>query len=202
MGLKAGLLRTAFALSLALTPAVSAYAGTDSSEKRSAAADSAISNIKIENFGRVSSTFFRGSQPMGRDYADLAALGIKVIIDLQSDDAESNEAELAKAAGLEYYNIKMNTHTAPTADQLATFFKLVTDPTKPVYLHCRGGRHRTGVMTAAYRMSFEGWTPAQAFAEMKKYNFGADFLHPEFKKYVMAYDIKTSPATVVAASQQ
>ena len=39
-------------------------------------------------------------------------------------------------------------------------------------------------MTAVYRMTPNGWTPAQAFNEMKQFKFGADFLHPEFKKFV------------------
>ena len=42
-------------------------------------------------------------------------------------------------------------------------------------------------MTAAYRMTGEGWTADQAFKEMKQYNFGADFLHPEFKAFVYGY---------------
>jgi protein tyrosine/serine phosphatase len=54
-------------------------------------------------------------------------------------------------------------------------------------VHCVGGRHRTGVMTAAYRMTHDGWTPDRAFAEMKQYKFGADFLHPELKAFVFSY---------------
>jgi len=57
----------------------------------------------------------------------------------------------------------------------------------PRFPCCVGGRHRTGVMTAAYRMTGEGWTADQAFKEMKQYNFGADFLHPEFKAFVYGY---------------
>src|SRR5437773_12530465 len=48
-----------------------------------------VSGIRIENFGRVASTYFRGAQPEGRDYADLAALGVKTIINLTSDDGEA-----------------------------------------------------------------------------------------------------------------
>jgi protein tyrosine/serine phosphatase len=141
--------------------------------------------IHIDNFGRVDSSLYRGAQPEGRDYADLKALGIKTIVNLTSDDAEPNERAMAESAGIAYVQIPMTTHTPPTAAQLAQFLSLVNDPaSQPVYVHCVGGRHRTGVMTASYRITHEGWTADQAFKEMKQYNFGADFLHPEFKSFV------------------
>jgi protein tyrosine/serine phosphatase len=49
----------------------------------------------------------------------------------------------------------------------------VDDPAnQPVYVHCVGGRHRTGVMTAIYRMIDDKWTPDRAFQEMKSYKYG------------------------------
>jgi tyrosine-protein phosphatase SIW14 len=142
----------------------------------------------IDNFGRVDSTYYRGAQPEGHDYADLKALGVKTVINLTSDDAEPNEKAMAENAGMKYVQIPMTTHTAPTPAQLSQFLSIVSDPAnKPVYVHCVGGSHRTGVMTAAYRMTLEGWTPARAFSEMKQYKFGADFLHSEFKNFVYSY---------------
>lgn len=147
-----------------------------------------LSRIRIDNFGRVDATYFRGAQPEGRDYADLAALGVKTIINLTSDDAEPNEQAMAGQAGLKYVHIAMTTHEPPTPAQLAEFMRIVSDPaSQPVYVHCVGGRHRTGVMTAAYRITQDGWTADQAFQEMKQYKFGADFLHTEFKKFVYGY---------------
>jgi tyrosine-protein phosphatase SIW14 len=144
--------------------------------------------VRIENFGRVDSTLYRGAQPEGRDYADLKALGVKTIINLTSDDAEPNEKAMTEGAGMTYIQIPMTTHTPPTQAQLAQFLRIVNDPaSQPVYVHCVGGRHRTGVMTATYRMTHEGWTADRAFQEMKQYNFGADFLHPEFKDFVYRY---------------
>ena len=79
----------------------------------------------------------------------------------------------------------------------------MNDPAnQPVYVHCVGGRHRTGVMTAAYRITRDAWTSEQAFKEMKQYKFGADFLHPEFKAFISGYH--TAPAatpSVVAATK-
>src|SRR5262249_50935941 len=90
---------------------------------------------------------------------------------------------------MKFFRIPMTTHETPSAEQVAEFLKLVDDPAnQPVYVHCQGGRHRTGVMTAVYRMSNGQWTADQAFAEMKRYRYGADFLHPEFKQFVYGYE--------------
>jgi protein tyrosine/serine phosphatase len=177
---------TAVAVALCLT--FTAVAGADQNGK--------FSNVKIENFGRISDNYYRGAQPKDSDYQDLAAFGIKTVINLTSDDADSAEQSMVEKAGMNYLQIPMNTHIPPTPEQIAQFFKVATDPaSQPIYLHCVGGRHRTGVMTAAYRMLFDGWTANQAYKEMKNYKFGASFLHPEFKKFVYDY------YTQVVASQ-
>jgi protein-tyrosine phosphatase len=95
---------------------------------------------------------------------------------------------MTEGAGMTYFQIPMTTRVPPTVAQLTQFLNIVNDPARqPVYVHCVGGRHRTGVMTAAYRMTNNGWNADQAFKEMKQYKFGADFLHPEFKQFVYGY---------------
>ena len=168
------------------------------------AGDSGPSSIRIDNFGRVSGTYYRGAQPEGRDYEDLAAAGVKSVINLTSDDADASEKTMVEGAGMKYFQIPMTTHQPPTAAQLSAFLKIVNDPDRqPVYVHCVGGRHRTGVMTAVYRMADDRWTADRAFAEMKHYKYGAGSLHPEFKEFVYRYhpDIASSAqATQVAES--
>lgn len=164
-----------------------------------------LARIRIDNFGMVNANYFRGGQPKGRDYADLAALGVRTVIDLTDGDTDPSEPAMVKAAGMRSFRIPMNTHKAPTANQLAEFLKIVNDPAnQPVYVHCVGGRHRTGVMTAVYRMTDGGWSADKAFGEMKQYKFGADFLHPEFKSFVYSYKPapKGAVPTVVALGTQ
>jgi protein tyrosine/serine phosphatase len=190
---------TAFVVALALaSPAV---APADAAAKSSATVNSSV--IQIDNFGRVDQNYYRGGQPQGRDYADLVALGVKTVINLTSDDADASEQAMVERAGMRYVQIPMTTRIAPTSAQLAEFLKIVNDPARqPVYVHCVGGRHRTGVMTAVYRMNNAQWTSDQAFAEMKQYKFGADFLHPEFKRFVYAYhpDVVAPAAGTLAAN--
>ena len=158
-----------------------------------------VSNIRIDNFGRVNDHYFRGGQPEGQDYAALAAAGIKTVINLTSDDAQPNEKALTQAAGMRYFQIPMRTHEVPTAVQITEFLAIVHDPAnQPVYVHCVGGRHRTGVMTAIYRMTDDNWSGTHAFAEMKQYKFGADFLHTEFKDFVLGYSAQVAHAAAAA----
>ena len=141
----------------------------------------------IDNFRIVNERYFRGAQPTGRAYTDLAAAGVKLVIDLQ-EAGDTSEPALVERAGMKYVRIPMNTRIAPTPEQVGMFLRLVNDPAnQPVYVHCAGGRHRTRVMTAVYRMSLDGWTTDRAFQEMKQYRCGADFLHPEFKRFVYAF---------------
>ena len=165
------------------------------------AAASAASNVRIDNFGRVNANYYRGAQPEGHDYHDLAALGVKTIINLTSDDAQPNERQMTERSGMRYVQIPMTTHQEPTNAQIAQFLSIVNDPaSQPVYVHCVGGKHRTGVMTAIVRMTNDGWSADQAFSEMKQYKFGADFLHSEFKRVVYAYPAQLARSATLNAS--
>jgi protein tyrosine/serine phosphatase len=178
--------KAGFLCACALSLVVAMPAAAQVNQRSSSNVD--LSTIQIFNFGRIDDTYYRGAQPNGHDYADLAALGVKTVIDLQADGDNADEAKLVAASGMRFYRIPMTPRVVPTVEQLATFLRIVNDPAQqPVYVHCAGGRHRTGVMTAIYRMEENRWTADQAFKEMKKYDFGMDFLHPEFKKFVFAY---------------
>ncbi len=143
-----------------------------------------LARIKIGNFGRIDDSYYRGAQPSGNDYADLAALGIKTVIDL-TDDGRSDERAFVERAGMKFYRIPLTTSNRPSDVAVAQFLKLVNDrANQPVFVHCQGGRHRTGTMTAVYRMTHYGWTADQAYTEMKKYHFEGFLGHPALKKFV------------------
>lgn len=152
------------------------------------------SSIRIYNFAKVTDDYYRGGQPLGEDYGRLAALGVKTVINLTNeDDGLAEEKAMVEQHGMKYLNIPMDTRKTPTDAQIAAFLAAVNED-GGVYVHCVGGRHRTGVMTAIYRMTQDGYTGDQAFKEMKQYKYGPDFLHPEFKEFVKEFDPKTVTA--------
>jgi tyrosine-protein phosphatase SIW14 len=150
--------------------------------------DSHVSPISIENFGKVNDNYYRGSQPTAEQFAELSTLGIKTIVDLRKDSIQG-ASQQARNAGLQYVNIPLTTKRPATEDQTAQFLKVINDPANwPVFVHCKGGRHRTGEMTAIYRITHDGWTSDKAYDEMKKYDFEDSFFYPRsLKKYVFSY---------------
>jgi len=166
-----------------------------------AAQNTFVGQVRIDNFAKVNEAYFRGAQPEGSDYEDLARLGVKTVINLiGASDLDHTELSSAEQHGMRYVSIPMSTRKAPTAEQLQAFLTVVNDPdSQPVYVHCVGGRHRTGVMTAVYRMVKDGISGAEAFAEMKRFKYGPDFLHPEFKRFVYEFDAKKTAAVVTTS---
>ena len=159
-------------------------------------------SIKIKNFGQMTDLFYRGAQPKEEDYQSLAALGIKTVIDLQ-DEPKSYEKSAVEAAGMRYVNIPMVAKAYPKPEQVEAFLKLVDDPeTGKFYVHCAGGRHRTGVMGAVYRFTHDNWNYDRVYAEMKEYDFYSSWGHGPMKRFVQEYwqQRQTQPTTLATGA--
>jgi protein tyrosine/serine phosphatase len=148
--------------------------------------DAAFSNIKISNFGQMDENFYRGARPKEKDFADLKALGIHTVIDLTDNTPE--ERGYVEAQGMRYVNIAIEDKRDPSQAQIAEFLKVVNDPaTGKFYVHCAGGRHRTGVMGAIYRFNKYHWNLDQVYAEMLDFDFYTSNGHGGQKKFVENY---------------
>jgi protein tyrosine/serine phosphatase len=146
-----------------------------------------FANITIKNFGQMDTRFYRGAQPKEEEYKELAELGVKTIIDLRDDPLPyANLA--AEAAHLRYFNIPMSAKNYPNDESIEKFLNITKEESNwPFYVHCAGGRHRSGVMGAIYRFTCDGWNYDLAYEEMKNYDFYKGFGHGALKKYVKHY---------------
>jgi tyrosine-protein phosphatase SIW14 len=156
---------------------------------QAAAADGTAlaARIHIDNFGKIDDGYYRGAQPEEGDYTDLASLGVKTVIDL-TEGGRDDEPGLVEQAGMKFFRIPLTTTDRPSDSAVAQFLSIVTNPAnQPVYVHCQGGRHRTGAMTAVYRMTVNGWTSDKAYAEMKQFRFEGFPGHPVLKRFVYDY---------------
>lgn len=167
--------------------------------------NSSFPDIKISNFGQMDERFYRGGRPKPEDLKNLAALGIHTIIDL-TDNSKQKEQPAVEAAGMRYVNIPIVDKKNPSTAQIEEFLKVVNDPaTGKFYVHCAGGRHRTGVMAAVYRFNHDHWNYDQAYAEMKKFDFYTsnghggqlDFIQDYWQQFHAKQTNATSAATAI-----
>jgi protein tyrosine/serine phosphatase len=153
----------------------------------SSAQENSTTNVTIKNFGQMDDRFYRGAQPKEKEFKELAQLGIRTIIDLR-DDPESYEKPMVESLGMTYVHIPMIAKKYPTQEALDLFFKTINDPnTGKFYVHCAGGRHRTGVIGAVYRFRLYNWDFEQVYKEMKQYDFYTRWGHGAFKDFVEDY---------------
>jgi protein-tyrosine phosphatase len=155
----------------------------------------------IRDAGKVTDYLYRGAQPKESALKGLKQLGITTIVDLRGERQGLMETERqnAQAMGIEVINLPGNGWSPPTDQQIAEFFKIMqATPRRKVFLHCWLGGDRAGIFIAAYRMAFDGWTPAQALQEMHQFHFHG-FWHPAMTKYVQEFPRRLASSPALAA---
>jgi len=122
----------------------------------------------ILNFAKVSDALYRGGQPDAQGFARLKAMGVRTVVSLRTFDLDR---PLLKGLGLKYVHISFKAGHPEDKDVVA-FLKVVTDPAnQPVFVHCKWGADRAGMMAAVYRVVVQGWARDQALDEMRDMGF-------------------------------
>lgn len=130
--------------------------------------------VQVKRFSQVNASYYRGAKPNRKDFDQLASFGIRTIVDLRHAGI-ATEAAIAQRLGMRFESIPMSPSSAPSERVVAQFLKIVNDPAnEPVFVHCEGGQDRTGVLTAVYRMTHDGWTAERAFGEMKRFGYHSE----------------------------
>ncbi len=134
---------------------------------------------RVPNLGVVSRVLVRGAQPEPGGLGLLKASGVRTVVNLRNvDETVEEESRLARALGLKFVHIPMSVFESPSRSQVRRFLVLVDDPAnQPVFVHCRQGQDRTGLMVGAWRIEKEGWSAGKAYAEMLHYGFHPFFLN-------------------------
>jgi|GEM_PF-336534 len=121
----------------------------------------------LPHFMQVDEGLARGGQPSPDGVRQLATMGVKTIVNLRWPSRQTDqERRLAEQLGMRWIGIPVRAWWCPSKAQIRRFVAIATDPAqRPVFVHCRFGRNRTGVMVAMYRTVQHQWTPRQALAE-------------------------------------
>lgn len=123
----------------------------------------------------VRDVLYRSAQPSKRQIDNLIEEhGIKTIVIVRTGESRRvpDEKEHARRRGLNVFHIPIESREPIPADQIRRFFELVDDPANhPILIHCSAGRHRTGLLCAAYRIERQGWTIERAVEELRSFRF-------------------------------
>jgi tyrosine-protein phosphatase SIW14 len=151
--------------------------------------------VHVRNFGQVSSQIYRGGEPTQVGLQELAAMGVKVDIDLREPGSQTElEKQTAERLGMKYLNIPFKPFSAPTdADVQNVLSLLINGGTEPIFLHCRRGKDRTGTVIACYRVQHDGWDNQRALAEAKSYGMSST------ERGMRSYVLKFQPMTLAGA---
>ncbi len=151
--------------------------------------------------------FYRSGQfTAGGLRAIVREAGIRSVINLQEENADPfmpeewlarpavRESELCRELGVNYFALfggeVVPPHEAAKGKRpgvIDEYLRILDDPSNyPVLLHCKAGLHRTGLMTAIYRMEYEQVAPGRAMDELRANGFGT-FAATTANVYVAQY---------------
>src|SRR5260370_5443303 len=150
----------------------------------------------IRNFGEVTPRLFRGGQPNHRGFETLAKMGVEIVVDTRGNRTNSEGKEVRRH-GMRYVAIPWHC-PFPKDDLFVRFLRVLKEnPGKKVFVHCRLGDDRTGMMVAAYRMA-EGLSAGEAMLEMRTFCFNRahTIILPRSRSYEKSFPkhLESNPA--------
>jgi tyrosine-protein phosphatase SIW14 len=139
----------------------------------------------LPNFGRVTEDLYRGGQPTSDGFNALHTQGVGIVINLREDRGEVvSEKREVESLGMKFVGIPWSANHEPSSAQIVEFLDLVrANLDTKIFVHCRRGADRTGVMIAAYRIAVEHKSVAEAVSEMHRYRYDWLF-RSQLKRYI------------------
>jgi protein-tyrosine phosphatase len=153
--------------------------------------------------------FYRSGQMTAEGLRDaVQQYGIRTVMNVQDEypdpDLDINfwttetvkETEVCRELGVRYVHIApelisrklVPQFRPPAIDQFLAI--LDKEESYPVLMHCHAGLHRTGVLTAVYRMEYQNYSRLEAWWDMRANGFGpwvGTVANDYVKQYVTTY---------------
>ncbi len=147
----------------------------------------------IRNFCVVTpGVLWRAEAPTRSDAQWLVERGVGTVVSLQLNVRRSFESvhlDPAQARSVVYYRvqdfsaIQVLTHQH-LDEHVAEVLAIIQKAPKPVFISCRAGVDRTGVIAAAYRMLVQGWSAQRAIADMDGFHSPWDPLNNRYVRSI------------------
>ena len=168
-----------------------------------------VEGTSVTNLYRIEPDLYRSAQPDGAGFRQLAALGVKAVLDLKGGDGD---ADTARGTSLKLLHVPM-TAWGLRDDRVLEALRILSDPAnRPLIVHCQHGADRTGALMALYRVVVQGWSKEDAIREMNEGGYNHSSLFKNLDRYVRVANVEglrkqlgiaapqTSPKTPILAA--
>ena len=162
-----------------------------------------VTDGKVYRCGQLTANGFRDA---------IRRYDIKTVVNLQEEardplipeswqgKAAVRESEVCRELGVKYITLDGGVLDYPAQDSgsrpkvIDEFLDIAKDPNNlPILFHCKAGLHRTGLITAVYRMEHEGWTKSEVVRELRANGFGT-FAATEGNEYLKRFILDFEPS--------
>lgn len=132
--------------------------------------DWAVLIEKKHNLHRVTPTFYRSAQIDKTMVARLKELDVVTVVNLRESDSDT---KILRDSGIATVHVPMHTWNIEDGDVIAALRAIrKAEGSGSVLLHCQHGSDRTGLITAMYRILYQGWSRSQAIDELRNGGYG------------------------------
>lgn len=125
--------------------------------------------------------------------------GIKTVISLRAarnpgePHPEQFEEDYCNAHGIKFVRLipkvwSVHDGKVPADENVTRFLQVMNDKSNhPVLIHCFAGIHRTGTFCTIFRMEYNGWSNADALAELRSLGYENVDDHEDVMNYLKYY---------------
>ncbi|KVM67447.1 protein-tyrosine-phosphatase [Burkholderia ubonensis] len=147
-----------------------------------------VPDARLDNLHRITPSLYRSALLSREDVPELQKLGIRKVISFRA--FHSDERILA-GTQITMQRIPINTWYIRDEDMVAAL-RALRDANRdgPVLIHCQHGADRTGLVSALYRMVYQGWTREQALDELQHGGYGFHAIWQNITYYLKHVDVE------------
>ena len=147
----------------------------------------------VPNLHRITPLLYRSEQPTALGMQNLEKLGIRTVINLRYFNNDKDEV---RGTTLRTAQTRILTWRIGDDHVIEVMRMLKQTENGPFLIHCQHGADRTGLMSAMYRVLEQGWTPADALAELTDGGYGYHSVWKNIRRYMESVDVEKLRAAI------
>lgn len=150
----------------------------------------AVAVEKESNLYRLDRLFLRSEQLLPKDYVLLNQQGVKTIINLRFFDRNDDEKAFG-TTDLTLINTPLMSWAITPKDVAKVLWQVEQAQQRgAVLVHCYHGADRTGLISAVYRIIYQGWSIAEAKREMIEGPYGFHAIWRNIENFLTEQNIQ------------